>query len=67
MYASPIDLQRIAAPTLVIAGADDVLAVHPERLAAAIPGAESLKIPGDHLGAVRMPEFVAAATEFINR
>jgi pimeloyl-ACP methyl ester carboxylesterase len=65
MFDHSIALQRIAAPTLVLAGKDDVLAIHPERLAAAIPRGRCTKVPGDHLGAVRQPGFLDAAIEFL--
>lgn len=54
----------ITAPTLVVAGADDPLAAHPERLAAAIPGARHVVIAGDHLGAVG-PELLASIVSFL--
>jgi len=66
MHASLIPLQRIAAPTLLIAGDADVLAVHPERLAAAIPGAQCKMLPGDHLTVLRHPLFAGSAVEFLD-
>ena len=65
VHATPIPLDRITAPTLVIAGDDDPLAVHPERLAAAIPGARSLLVGGDHRLAVAAPAFAQAIVEFL--
>ncbi|KSB91888.1 alpha/beta hydrolase [Caulobacter vibrioides] len=65
VHAQPIPLDRIAAPTLVIAGDDDPLAVHPERLASAIPGATSLLVGGDHRSAVAAPAFARAIVEFL--
>ena len=65
VHAKPIPLDRITAPTLVIAGDDDPLAVHPERLAAAIPGARSLLVSGDHRSAVAAPAFAQAIVEFL--
>jgi len=65
VHAQPIPLDRIKAPTLVIAGDDDPLAVHPERLAAAIPGATSLLVGGDHRSAVATPAFARAIVEFL--
>jgi pimeloyl-ACP methyl ester carboxylesterase len=47
------ELQRIAAPTLVAVGSEDVSAGSAERLAERIPGARALSIPGrDHMKAV---------------
>lgn len=64
VHAQPIALDRIRAPTLVTAGDDDPLAIHPERLAAAIPGARALTVAGDHRTAVSNPAFAAALVEF---
>jgi pimeloyl-ACP methyl ester carboxylesterase len=64
VHAAPIPLDRITAPTLVTAGDDDPLAVHPERLAAAIPGARSLLVQGDHRAAVADPAFAKALVDF---
>ncbi len=62
---SPLPVERITAATLVLVGAADDLAVQPEVLAAAISGATLRVVPGDHLGAVAKPEFVAALVEFL--
>ncbi|SFO71389.1 3-oxoadipate enol-lactonase [Mesorhizobium sp. NFR06] len=62
----PISL--ITAPTLVIGGEDDkvTLASHSEAIAAAIPGAELLLLPGVHLLNVERPaEFMEAVTGFL--
>ena len=64
VHAQPIPLNRITAPTLITAGDDDPLAVHPERLAAAIPGATSLLVKGDHRAAVADPAFARAIVAF---
>jgi pimeloyl-ACP methyl ester carboxylesterase len=61
----PIHLDRIAAPTLLIAGDNDPLAVHPERLAAAIAGCRLVIVPGDHVGARLCPAFTAAVIGFL--
>jgi pimeloyl-ACP methyl ester carboxylesterase len=50
-----VDAAAIVAPTLVLAGADDVLATQPEVLAAAIPDATLVIVPGDHLSALARP------------
>ena len=60
-----IGLDRIKAQTLVVAGDDDPLAVHPERLAAAIAGARLQLVPGDHTAARLGPEFSAALLQFL--
>ena len=64
VHRAPIPLANISAPTLVLAGQDDPLSTKPELLAAAIPGARCLTVPGDHLTAVRTPEFTSAIVEF---
>jgi 3-oxoadipate enol-lactonase len=62
----PISL--ITAPTLVIGGEDDkvTLASHSQAIAAAVPGAELLLLPGVHLLNVQRPaEFMDAVTRFL--
>jgi pimeloyl-ACP methyl ester carboxylesterase len=66
LHASPIPLDSIAVPTLLIAGRDDVLAARPELLAKAIPNARLAVIEGDHLGAVRQPAFADELVTFLN-
>ncbi len=61
---APVPLDRIAAPTLVLAGEDDPFARRPEVLAASIPGARCMTIAGDHGSAITNPAFAAAVTEF---
>jgi len=63
--SGPLDLHRITARTLVIAGADDPLAKEPELLAEAIAGGAAALVPGDHLGAVASSEFVDAVVTFL--
>ncbi|WP_394427878.1 alpha/beta fold hydrolase [Streptomyces sp. SGAir0957] len=65
-HAEPIALEAITAPALVVAGRDDPLAVRPEALAAALPHATLRTVDGDHLGALRAPEFTSALVEFLN-
>jgi pimeloyl-ACP methyl ester carboxylesterase len=59
-HADPIDLAAIEASTLVLAGADDPLAVRPQVLADAIPDARLQLVRGDHLAALRDPAFTEA-------
>lgn len=63
--AGKIPLNQITAPTLVVAGDNDIIAARPELLAAAIPDARTLLVPGDHLSAVRTPQFASAIVEFL--
>ncbi len=65
MFDQSINLKDIVAETLVLAGDRDALAVHPERLAAAIPHGHSITVSGDHLGVPRQPEFIEAAVAFL--
>ncbi|MGN2637125.1 alpha/beta fold hydrolase [Nocardia takedensis] len=58
-------LDGITAPTLVLAGAEDPLAVEPDRLAAALPDGRAVVVPGEHMLAVAAPEFAAALVEFV--
>ncbi|MEO7936764.1 MAG: alpha/beta hydrolase [Dokdonella sp.] len=65
MFDQVIELKRISADTLVLAGEKDALALHPQRLAAAIARGQSITVPGDHLGAVAQPKFIETAIHFL--
>jgi pimeloyl-ACP methyl ester carboxylesterase len=65
VHRGPIALDRITAPTMLLVGVDDALAVHPEVLVAAIPDAVLRTVAGDHLGAPMSPEFAPAVVEFL--
>jgi pimeloyl-ACP methyl ester carboxylesterase len=67
VHASPIPLDRITAPTLVLAGHDDPMAARPSVLAEAIPSAEVRILTGDHLAAVGDPAFASSIVEFLGR
>jgi pimeloyl-ACP methyl ester carboxylesterase len=60
-----IPLNQITAPTLVIAGDNDAFAARPEVLAASIPNARFLLLPGDHLSVVPTSQFASAIVEFL--
>jgi len=60
VHRSPIALDRITAPTLLLVGADDDLATRPEVLAAAIPDCRVQVVAGDHMGALGDPGFTPA-------
>ena len=62
----PGGFDGIRVPTLVVAGADDRLAGSPFELAALVPGAQALVIPGNHLSAVG-PALAVAVVEFLAR
>jgi len=62
------EIGRIAVPLLVAVGGNDQIAGSPEALAALVPGAQALVIPGrDHMLAVGDPVFKAAVLEFLAR
>lgn len=65
VHASPIPLDRIIAPTLLLTGDADSLAARPHVLAEAIPGAEWRGLTGDHAGALGDPHFTAALIDFL--
>ena len=54
-------------PTLFVAGDADEMAEGVEALAAGLPQAELISVPGDHRGALDSPEFRVAAIEFLTR
>jgi pimeloyl-ACP methyl ester carboxylesterase len=65
---SQAEVGRIAVPVLVAVGSKDPIAGSPEELAALIPGAQALLIPGrDHMLAVGDKTFKAGALEFLNK
>jgi pimeloyl-ACP methyl ester carboxylesterase len=62
------DVGRIAVPLLVAAGSKDQIAGSPQALAALIPGAQALVIPGrDHMLAVGDRVFKEGVLEFLAR
>jgi pimeloyl-ACP methyl ester carboxylesterase len=62
------DVGRIAVPVLVAVGSNDQVAGSPEGLAALIPGAQALVIPGrDHMVAVGDRAFKAGVVDFLAR
>ncbi|HEX9259196.1 MAG TPA: alpha/beta hydrolase [Acidimicrobiales bacterium] len=65
VHRSPIALGSITAPTRLVVGEADPLASRPERLVAAIPGAELVVVPGNHLRAVGAAEFAPAIVDFL--
>ncbi len=60
-----VKLGEVRNPVLVLIGEGDALVGPADQLAAAIPGAQLVKVPGDHLTAVVKPEFVQAIVEFL--
>jgi pimeloyl-ACP methyl ester carboxylesterase len=64
-HSTPIPLDRITAPTLILAGDRDPLAKNPKVLQAAVPGAQLRLLPDDHAGVLRSPEFIASVIGFL--
>src|SRR5271170_450070 len=65
---SPAEAGRIAVPVLVAVGSEDRIAGSPQELAALIPGAQALAIPGrDHMLAVGDRVFKSAVLEFLTK
>jgi pimeloyl-ACP methyl ester carboxylesterase len=65
VFRGEIALDRISAPTLVLAGEADPLAVRPQALADAIPDARLQVLSGDHAGAVLDARFSRSIVEFL--
>jgi pimeloyl-ACP methyl ester carboxylesterase len=65
VHAGPVPFERIAVPTLLIAGDADPLAANPRILADAIPGARLVIVTGDHGAARLAPQFTAALLDFL--
>ncbi len=64
---APEDLARLRVPTLVVAGARDLLAGSPEGLAEAIPGAHAVTLPGcDHFGTITHALFKGRVFDFFD-
>lgn len=59
------ELQRIAMPTTVIAGVDDQDNGSAAELAALLPDARYVEIPGNHMSAVARPELGDAIVAFV--
>jgi pimeloyl-ACP methyl ester carboxylesterase len=65
IHRDGVALDRIAAPTLVLAGAEDPLADRPEVLVAAIPDARLQMLSGNHMAVVGDPGFAASIVAFL--
>lgn len=59
------EIARIDIPTLVVAGARDDDNGSIETLAALMPDARAVRVPGDHLSAVMEPALAGAIVEFL--
>jgi pimeloyl-ACP methyl ester carboxylesterase len=65
IHRGEIALADISAPTLVLAGDRDPLAVRPQTLADAITEARLELLDGDHMGAIGDPRFARSIVEFL--
>ena len=66
IHRGGVELERISAPTLLLAGDRDPLASRPEVLVAAIPRARLELLEGDHMAVVGDPRFAALIAEFLS-
>jgi pimeloyl-ACP methyl ester carboxylesterase len=64
-HSGGVALQRISAPTLVLAGDEDPMATRPQVLADALPHATLQILSGDHMGALADRRFAASVVEFL--
>lgn len=66
-HISASELQKLTAPTLVIAGTNDMVKKsHTELIAKSIPGSKLIFIKGDHFVAAKNPEpFNVAVNDFL--
>jgi pimeloyl-ACP methyl ester carboxylesterase len=65
-----LDVQKLAdvhCPVLILVGRHDRGAGSPDQLAAAIPGAQLVMVPGGHVTAVVDPAFKRAIVDFLTR
>jgi pimeloyl-ACP methyl ester carboxylesterase len=58
-------LRQVEKPVMILIGEGDTLVGRGEKLAATIPGARHVRVPGDHLSAVLTPEFKRAVEAFL--
>jgi pimeloyl-ACP methyl ester carboxylesterase len=65
VYRGEIALRQISAPTLLLAGDSDPLAVRPEVLVDAIPDATLRILHGNHIGAIGDPRFKQSIVDFL--
>ena len=61
----PAELDRFAMPTLVVCGDEDRDNGSPTALAAAIPDATHVEVPGTHMGSVTKPDLGRAIAEWL--
>jgi pimeloyl-ACP methyl ester carboxylesterase len=66
VYRGGVALEEISAPTLVLAGDEDPLAVRPQVLAEALPDATLQIIHGNHMAAVADAGFRQSIVDFLS-
>ena len=65
-----LDVQKLAdvrCPVLILVGREDRGVGSPDKLAAAIPGAQVVIVPGSHITAVVDPAFKRTIVDFLTR
>ena len=65
VYRGEIALDRISAPTLILAGDTDPLAIRPQVLADALPDATLEILTGNHIEALGDPRFTQSIVDFL--
>jgi pimeloyl-ACP methyl ester carboxylesterase len=65
LHRDGVALERISAPTLVLAGEEDPLATRPQVLADALPDARLELVSGNHMSALGDPRFAPAIVDFL--
>ena len=65
IHRGGVALDRISAPTLILAGENDPLAVRPEVLADAIPNGVLQTLAGNHIEALGDPRFTRSIVDFL--
>jgi pimeloyl-ACP methyl ester carboxylesterase len=65
IHRDGVEPERIATPTLVLAGSQDPMAIRPEVLADALPDGTLRMLDGDHVGALSDPRFATSIVEFL--
>ncbi|MBE7519041.1 MAG: alpha/beta fold hydrolase [Thermoflexaceae bacterium] len=64
--AGSAGLAHVTNPVLVLAGSGDPVMPSAQQLAATVPGAQLMIVPGDHLSVVRGPAYSSAVVEFLS-
>ncbi|GAB2776857.1 alpha/beta fold hydrolase [Amycolatopsis magusensis] len=55
----------ISVPTRFVAGTEDPVSQGIDQLTALVPGSDLIRVPGDHGGALRSPEFKTTTLDFL--